>query len=246
MVNQYSVPELLALNMDVIARIRPERVAPRTVKPEVVMHFLRQAESLWMHDGDMSRPHAELTSGKCSDGFINVMGLLRYVPVCELLARELVYGLLFCDYSHERYDSAEWVIGSDHAGATISYAVARRLFAQHEFTEKADRNGQKIQLWKRHQIPAGQAVLQVEELITTAATLIAVRNGIKAGNNAPVEFVNAILTVVNRSGETQFEGSPIISLVDFDIHVWEPDQCPLCAAGSPRLKPKKNWAALTS
>jgi len=237
--------DLLALDMSAIAKLDLHRVAPNTVTPEVVTHFFRQAEAYWQHDGDLSKPHAELTSGNCSDGFVDVLRLLRYTPVCELFARELVYALLFHGNDHSTYSSVDWVVGSDHAGAGISHSVACRLRAQHDFTEKADCGNVKRQVWKRHQIPAGQKILQVEELITTFATLEAVRRGLNEGNLEPVDYADAILTVVNRSGQTHFGGSPILSLVDFDIKVWQPDKCPLCAAGSPRLKPKKNWAALT-
>jgi len=241
----YNVRELMMLDLSTIASINLDQVAPRTVTPAVVTHFLRAAKAYWKHDGDISRPHAELTSGKCSDGFVDVLRLLRYTPVCQLFGRELALELYFLDKNHSRHQQAEWVVGSDHAGATISYSVAQRLKAIHDFTEKADAGRKKIQLWKRHEIPDGQAVLQVEELITTLSTLEAVRKGIRRGNSAPVEFVDAILTVVNRSGELNFEGSPILSLVEYNINVWEPDACPLCAQGSPRIKPKQNWEALT-
>lgn len=245
MISYYSISDLMKLDMEEIAVINSDRVAGGTVTPAVVTHFLTAAEAYWKHDGDISKPHAELTSGKCSDGFVDVLRLLVHTPVCHLFGRELSSRLSFMGDKHERWNRTKWVIGSDHAGATISYAVAQQMKVKHGFTEKADRDGKKIQNWKRHEIQDGQAVLQVEELITTMATVDAVRCGVRSGNTAEVEFVDAILTVVNRSGETHYEGSPIISLVNYQINVWEPDKCPLCAQGSPRVKPKHNWDTLT-
>jgi orotate phosphoribosyltransferase len=135
-----------------------------------------------------------------------------------------------------------WVVGSDHAGATLSYAVAAALQSQHDFTEKGP---DKTQIWKRFTIYQEQDVLQVEELVTTTGTLQAVREGIKAGNKYPVWFVPVALTLIHRSSQHQFEDGPILYLAHFDIETWEPSECPLCKAGSKRIKPKQNWAELT-
>ena len=38
----------------------------------------------------------------------------------------------------------------------------------------------------------------------------------------------------------------IVYLVHFDIKTWEPADCPLCKAGSKRLRPKQYWQELTA
>lgn len=142
----------------------------------------------------------------------------------------------------EYVGSADWVVGSDHAGATLSFAVASALAAQHDFTEKGL---DKTQLWKRFVIGSHESVLQVEELITTTGTLRQVREGLINAHEHELTFVPMVMTLVNRSGIKEFEGDPILSLVDYDIQTWTPEDCPLCAAGSERLKPKTHWAELT-
>jgi orotate phosphoribosyltransferase len=143
----------------------------------------------------------------------------------------------------KQYDGpVDWVIGSDHAGATLSFAVAAQLMAQHDFTEKGEG---KTQVWKRLSIQSGEIVLQVEELITTTGTLQAVREGIRAGNPHPVSFAPLSLVLVHRSNIYEFEGTPIVYVEHYDINSWAPEECPLCAGGSERLRPKQNWAKLT-
>jgi orotate phosphoribosyltransferase len=210
----------------------------RKVTLEEFDHMLKLCDALWLHGGDPSAPHAELTSGKCSDGFVNVLRLLKYSNISMILAEEManIYrqaGLLY----------PEWVIGSDHAGATFSQNVALCLSAKHEFTEKGPN---KTQIWQRETIGAHEVVLQQEELITTLKTLEAVRKGIIAGNAHPVTFVEASMTLVHRSPTYEFEGGPILYFRHYDIEVWEPEECPLCAAGSKRLRPKSNWAELAA
>lgn len=233
---------LLNLTESGLRTIQPSEVRLCAVNGEVVTHFLRLAGAYWRHDGDVSRPHAQLTSGRCSDGYVDVPRLLRYSNVCMLLGRELVRMMV----SRTRYvGPVGWVVGSDHSAATISFAVAFEMCAKHDFTEKkpVDWND-TTQVWRRFRIGPDEAVLQCEDILTTMGTLRKVRNGIISGNEGPVTFAPVILTPVNRSGLTDFDGSPIISLVDLDIKTWEQGGCPLCAAGSPRVKPKQNWEEL--
>jgi orotidine-5'-phosphate decarboxylase len=230
--------ELLRTNLEWTRSLNPEKVAPGAVTQGVVTHFLKQANAFWMHDGDPKRPHVRLTSGKHSDGFVNVLKLLVHTPVCMMFARELV-GRLRQSFPLD----PEWVVGSDHAGVSISMPVAILTNAKYDFTVKADKDGRKIQKWRGHRIEPGEMVLQVEELITTFATTDAVRTGILEANGATA-FHPALLTVVNRSGHKEYEGRPIISLAEYDISTWEPDDCELCRKGSPVLLPKDNWAQL--
>jgi orotate phosphoribosyltransferase len=210
------------------------------LSPVELRHIFEQCDALWLHSGDSMAPHAELTSGKCSNGFVDALRVLRYTNLCQLfglmMVRKLIHHIGHNDF---RYS---WVIGSDHAGATISYAVASSLGVQHDFTEKGP---DKTQVWKRFVIQPDEVVLQVEELITTTGTLKAVRDAINTGNPTPVRFAPAVMTLVHRSSQYEFEGGPILYLAHFDIQTWEPQSCPLCAAGSERIRPKQNWAKLT-
>jgi len=209
-----------------------------------VTHILKLCGALWLHSGDPADPHAALTSGKCSNGFFDVLRALRYTNVCDILAYCMVHAIEDKLDELDNHPNVEWVIGSDHAGAVFSHDAARWLGAQHDFTEKGGANG-KQQIWQRFSIAPGDAVLQVEELMTTAGTLMAVRNGIRQGNPNPVTFAPAVGVLVHRSDVYEIEGVPVVYLAHYDISVWDPKDCPLCAAGSKRLRPKQNWAELT-
>jgi hypothetical protein len=218
-----------------------------------VSHILKLCEALWLHSGDPDDPHAGLTSGKCSNGFVDVLRALRYTNVCDILAYHMAHALeqKICQIEGDENaptkwcTSLGWVIGSDHAGADFSHDVARWLRAKHDFTEKGGPDG-KQQLWKRFAIQPGESVLQVEELMTTAGTLMAVRKGIREGNTNPVTFTPVVGVLVHRSDVYEIEGAPVVYLAHYDISVWDPVDCPLCARGSRRIaQPKKHWAELT-
>lgn len=200
--------------------------------------MLEAAEAFWMHDGNPSRPHAELTTGKCSDGFVDTLRALRFSNICYAAAQALAKNI------QDAYDGpVDWVIGSDHAGAVFSQNVAIWLHAQHDFTEKGP---EKAQDWKRFKIKEGEVVLQVEELMTTSDTFTRVRNGIRAGNGSPVTFAPVAGVLIHRSSVWQIEETKVVPFAHYDITVWDgPEVCPLCAKGSKRLRPKQNWAELT-
>ena len=200
--------------------------------------ILEAAGALWLHSGDPKAPHAELTSGKHSDGFVDVLRALQYSGICYAAGKALAAKI-----RDEYKGDIDWVVGSDHAGAVFSQNVAVWLGAKHDFTEKGS---DKSQLWKRLNIKEGEVVLQVEELMTTALTFNEVRKGIREGNGAPVTFAPVAGVLVHRSDVWQIEDTKIVPFVHYDIKVWEPDRCPLCIGGSEVIsEPKKNWAKLT-
>jgi len=214
----------------------------RALSYEEFDHVFRLCDALWLHSGDPKDPHAELSRGKCSDGFVDVLRVLRYTNLCRIMATELVKRYNRTGLNNVLPSELDWVIGSDHAGAALSYEVARQMRAQHDFTEKGPDG---TQVWKRFAIQPEENVLQVEELVTTTGTLLAVRDGIRKGNPHPVRFKPIVLTLVHRSDTYEFEGSPILHVRHYDIQTWDPKDCPLCTQGSKRIKPKQNWAELT-
>lgn len=210
----------------------------KPMETSLVRRILELCDAMWLHSGDPMRPHAELTSGNCSNGYINMSVALSYPNVCEMLAHQVVLAF------HKEYQNLEvhWVIGSSYASIALSFMVAKLLGARHGFTEKGS-DGK--QLWRRHIIEPEETVLQVEELVTTLKTLAAVRTGIREGNPDKVTFASASLVAVHRSDTYEFDGDPLLNVAHFDIQSWEQHKCPLCATGSPRLRPKGNWKALT-
>lgn len=225
------------MNLEQLRKLRASQFSG-PLSDEEFDHIFRTCDALWLHSGNPKDPHAELTSGKCSDGFVDTLRVLRYTNLCELMAGQIV-GKLWDLYP----ENMGWIIGSDHASAVFSYEVARRFGVQYDFTEKGEN---KSQIWKRFAIQPDEVVLQIEELITTTKTLVEVRKGIRAGNPHTVQFAPFVFTLVHRSDQFEFEGSPIHFVRHYDINSWDQKDCPLCAAGSERIKPKANWAKLTN
>jgi hypothetical protein len=208
-----------------------------------VEHIITLANGFWRHNGDSFAPHAVLRSGKHSDGFVALPEALKYVAINNLFASALARKIHNNVYHNQRI---HWVVGSDHAAGTFSYAVAEELRkslfyrgVKHDFTEKAVVNGEEVQKWSRHVIGKDEFVLQVEELCTTNLTLGRVREGI---NNAhpdyTISYVPVVGMAVNRTGRDMFHGRKVVSLLDITFNEWNVgrgEECPLCKGGSKPL-----------
>jgi len=160
----------------------------------------------------------------------------------EILAHQLARRLK----AESEIDRVDWVIGSSYAAITFSHEVAKALKAFHGFTEKEPSNPKK-QVWRRMIIPKGAKVLQVEELITSSFTFKEVRRAIQEGNPEPVDFLPVVGALVHRPPKlpADYEGIKVISLIEKEIWAVEQKDCPLCKAGSKRLRPKTHWKELT-
>ncbi len=223
-------------------KANPASISSNPLTQEEIIGIFEEYDAVWLHDGNSAKPHAELTSGKCSNGYFNCSKVLCYPAIAELFARHLVQKL--GKYITRR---AGWVIGSPYAGITFSYEAAKLLGAAHGFTEKDPKDPKKM-LWKRWQIPKGSEVLQIEELITTLKTAMSVREAAEKGNKEEIKFMPVIGTLVHRPPEfsADYAGLRIVSLIEKQVWAVEPSECPLCAKGSKRLKPKSHWAELTA
>jgi orotate phosphoribosyltransferase len=112
------------------------------------------------------------------------------------------------------------------------------------FTEKE----QKEQRWsRRFNLPKRARLLQVEDLISTLSTTRKVKKAILA-QNPDIEFLEKegkiiVATIIHRPEKLPkaYPDYFIIALMEKEIHVWEPEECPLCKRNSPVLKAKPNW-----
>jgi len=229
------------MNEKILLQIEFKDFGPDGPSEQEILNMFVDCDAAWIHDGDPKKPHAELTSGLCSNGFFDCLRVLKFPNLSEILASALADKI-----NANIAVSADWVVGSAYAAITFSYSVASFLYAVHGFTEKDPANP-KGMLWPRLKIPAGANVLQVEELITTFGTVTAVRQAIEEGNGEPVNFLPIVATIVHRPPKlpADYGERKVVALLEKEIWAVKPEDCPLCRAGSPRYRPKTHWAELT-
>ncbi|MBU4204973.1 hypothetical protein KKE19_03685 [Patescibacteria group bacterium] len=213
-----------------------------TMSAETILGWFEVLDAGWLYQGDPdpAKPHAELTSGKCSNGYFDCRRVLCYPNLSEILAISLFNKLKISGIRPQA------VVGSPYSAITFSYEVARQFGIPHFFAEKdpADPKG-KAMVWKG-EIPGGSKVLQVEELITTLGTTQAVRQAVVEKNPEPITVLTIVGTCIYRPDKLTADlgDRQIIALVGKEVSVWDPEQCPYCKVGSPRVRPRGNWTQL--
>ena len=232
------------MNLVDLLDLKPEDFRDKDVPVEKMLSWFSLCDAYWMHSGNAQDPHAELTSGACSNGFFDCLRVLKYVTLSEILAGQLARKIRIAIGDQK----VDWVIASPMAGITFGHDVARALGAQiFMFTEKdPDRKGRM--LWRRMAIPIGETVLQIEELTTTSSTLNAVQEAVNTGNPNPVNWLPCIGIFVHRPPKLPIDhygDRSVVALIEKKIWAVAPDECPLCKGGSRRYRPKTHWLALT-
>jgi orotate phosphoribosyltransferase len=192
--------------------------------------------AIWIHDGKPARPHAVLTSGLHSDGFVNCTFITQQPALLQniLADKEGLAPKL-------PTEKVDWVIGSAMGAVTIAYAVGLQLNARAGFTEK---DGEAMKL-SRFEISAGQKVLVVEDTISTGGSTLKTIEGLHKAGVSEAQILPFVLCLVNRSGSNKLGGRELRALITTDIHTWPPDACPLCKSGSQAVRPKSHWHELT-
>ncbi len=121
------------------------------------------------------------------------------------------------------------VLSPAMGGLIIGHEVARAFGVDFIFTE---RENNVMTLRRGFRIPAGKKVVIVEDVFTTGkSTLETAASAAAAG----AEIAGA-MSVINRMGERTLP-FPALSLLRLGLTTYQPDKCPLCAAGTPAVKP---------
>lgn len=199
-----------------------------------MQEFVR-AGAIWLHDGSANRPHALLTSGLHSDGYVNCTQIVQRPALLRgvLTAHDGLRPLLPAGDQ-----KPDWVVGSAMGAITFAFAAAEQMGAQAAFTEK---DGEEMKL-SRFVLQDGAKVLVVEDVISTGGSTLKTIDALRRCES--IRLLPYVVCLVNRSGKEQLGDFQIRALLTPSIHTWKPEECPLCGKGSAALRPKENWQEL--
>ena len=114
-------------------------------------------------------------------------------------------------------------------GLIIGHEVARAFGVDFMF---AERENNAMILRRGFSLPPGARVIIVEDVFTTGKSTMEV---FEAAKKARAEVLGA-LSIVNRMGDRSFY-FPSASLLELDLNLYSPGDCPLCAKKVPLVKP---------
>jgi orotate phosphoribosyltransferase len=185
------------------------------VSPDTILDLFRRV-------GALLEGHFRLTSGLHSPGYLQCALVLQHPDEAERCGRaiaERVRGL-----------GVQAVLSPALGGIVIGHEVARALGVRALFAERQDG---RLTLRRGFTLEPGEKVLVVEDVVTTGGST---RETIDVARDAGAEVVGAA-SIIDRSGGTQTLGVPYHALATVSLPTYEPGSCPLCAAGSPVVKP---------
>ncbi|MCC7007968.1 MAG: orotate phosphoribosyltransferase [Acidobacteria bacterium] len=181
-----------------------------------------QVLSVFRDSGALLEGHFKLTSGLHSSGYLQCALVLQHPAHAERLGAALA--------AHFDGASATAVLSPALGGLIIGHEIARALGVRALFAERVDG---KLALRRGFTLSSSDRVLVVEDVVTTGGST---RETIAVAEAAGAAVVGAG-SIVDRSGGQSALGVRHVSLLTLTLPTYEPAICPLCAAGTPAVKP---------
>jgi orotate phosphoribosyltransferase len=172
--------------------------------------------------GALLEGHFRLTSGLHSPGYLQCALVLQHPAEAEACGRAIA--------DRVRHLAPNAVLSPALGGIVIGHEVARALGVRAVFAERQDGT---LMLRRGFTLSPGEKVLVVEDVVTTGGST---RETIEVARARGAQVVGAA-SIIDRSGGTQTLDVPFSALATVSLPTYEPAACPLCAAGSPVVKP---------
>jgi orotate phosphoribosyltransferase len=173
--------------------------------------------------------HIVLTTGRHSDGYINLDELMPHTEESSRM------GQLFAD-KYKDVD-IDVVAGPAVGGIILSQWVAyhlSKLKGKEILSVFAEKDANKNQVISRgfDKLIKGKKVLVVEDFTTTGGSVKSAAESVKAAGGNIVE----ICVILNREPDkvnSETIGSPFTSLDVFKVQSWSEEECPMCKNNVP-------------
>jgi orotate phosphoribosyltransferase len=178
--------------------------------------------SLFRSSGALLEGHFRLSSGLHSGGYLQCALVLQHPAHAEKLGRALGERL--------RSLGANVVLSPALGGLIIGHEVGRALGVRAIFAERQDG---VLTLRRGFTLGPRDHVAVIEDVVTTGGST---RETIAVASAAGAKVIGAG-AVIDRSGGAPGLDVPFEALVSLSLPTYQPDACPLCAAGQPIVKP---------
>ncbi len=178
--------------------------------------------NIFKMSGAIKEGHFLLASGLHSPIYWEKFRILQYPRYTERLCRLIV--------QHFKDQQIELVVGPTTGGIILAFETARQLGVRSIF---ADKMGETRIFRRDFDIAPDESILLVDDVLTTGSSIKETMSAI----NRLGGVVIGIGVLVNRSAEEIDFGAPLFSCIHVPTTVYSPEECPLCAANVPLVKP---------
>jgi orotate phosphoribosyltransferase len=170
--------------------------------------------------------HFRLTSGLHSPEYLQCARVLQHPSHAQRFGRDLAAAIAALAPG-----TVDVVASPAMGGLIIGHEVARALGTRFIFTER-DASGAMV-LRRGFAVEPGERAVIVEDVVTTGGST---REVVEVLRKAGAQVL-AAGSIIDRSGGTADVGVPRAALAVLKVQSWPPEACPLCAEGSPVVKP---------
>ena len=184
---------------------------------------INNVEEIFHQSGTILKGHFLLTSGLHSPVYWEKFRVLQYPNYTEQLCRLIV--------DHFRSQKIQLVAGPTTGGIILAFETARQLGVRGIFAEKGSTGERSF--WRDFNISPGAQVLIVDDILTTGSSI----REVMAAVNRQGGIVIGIGVLVNRSEQEVEFGVSFFSCYRSATLTYPPQDCPLCAANIPLVKP---------
>jgi orotate phosphoribosyltransferase len=181
---------------------------------------MREGEvlDLLRDSGALLTGHFLLSSGKHSPAYVEKARVFERPPHVIRLGRAL----------SGRFRGVEAVVSPAVGALPLGFTVALEAGARFLYAERADG---RMTLRRGFMVSPGERVLVVEDVVTTGGSAAEVVEVVRA---AGAEVLGVAALVDRSTDELPF---PLRAVVRVEASVFDPDDCPMCAAGEPVESP---------
>jgi len=180
-------------------------------------------EEIFIKSGAILKGHFLLNSGLHSPIYWEKFRVLQYPHYTEQLCRLIA--------NHFRSQEIQVVAGPTTGGIILAFETARQLGVRGIFAEK-ESSGERA-FRREFSINPDERVLVVDDILTTGSSIREVMAAVTRQGG----IVVGISILVNRSEQEVDFGVPLFSCHRSITITYPPQDCPLCAAKIPLVKP---------
>jgi orotate phosphoribosyltransferase len=175
--------------------------------------------------GAVEEGHFILASGKHSAFYVKKGKLVQHPWELQRMIEQVVPRL-------NALGGVDVVLSPAMGGVPVGQQVGLALHARTIYAERNAATNQ-LELKRGFEIKPGERLLLVEDVITTGGTLLELTDFIESQGGV----VAGVFVVVNRSGKETVGDYPVVSCMEVQFPVYEPDAVPDWLAAVPAVRP---------
>ncbi len=169
--------------------------------------------------------HFKLTSGKHSEWYFEKIRLIEKPATLDKIVDRLAAKI------RGEQPDFDYIVSPAYGAIAVGFLAALKLGKKFAFSQRLEEKMGFRSGWAG--LDGSRAVI-VEDILTTGGSIQEV---VECLNTKGVTVAGIYVLVDRTAGAVAIDGRPVGSLLPLKVEAFEPQNCPLCRAGVPLIKP---------